>query len=103
MATIKKNTANSTEMKESWNTIRGAMRVFVKCFDNGTSISVGIGKKDGETWTNFYLPVYVSQSCKIELKEGLNLISVKNAFLSPFKRKDGTAGIQLVIAEASVI
>ena len=73
MATIKKNTANNTEMKESWNTIRGAMRVFVKCFDNGTSISVGIGKKDGETWTNFYLPVYVSQSCKIELKEGLNL------------------------------
>lgn len=103
MATIKKNTANNPEMKESWNTIRGAMRVYVKSFENGVSISVGIGKRDGEIWTNFYLPVYFSQNCNIAINEGLNLISVKNAFLSPFKKKDGTTGIQLVITEASII
>ena len=76
---------------------------FVKAFDNGVSISTSIGKKDGDTWFNFYLPVYLAKDCKIEVIEGLNTINVKNAFLSPFKRKDGSAGLQLVITEAETI
>ena len=103
MATFKKNSKPAETERETWNIIKGQMRVFVKVFDNGTSISTSIGKKDGDTWFNFYLPVYISKDCKIELLEGLNTINAKNAFLSPFKRKDGTAGLQLVITEAETI
>ena len=104
MASIKKNSKPAeTENRESWNIIKGQMRIFVKVFDNGTSISTSIGRKEGDSWFNFYLPVYLAKDCKIEVIEGLNTINVKNAFLSPFKRKDGTAGLQLVITEAETI
>ena len=104
MATVKKNSKPAeTENRESWNIIKGQMRIFVKVFDNCASISTSIGRKEGDSWFNFYLPVYLAKDCKIEVIEGLNTINVKNAFLSPFKRKDGTVGIQLVITEAETI
>lgn len=104
MATIKKNTAPAETPRETWNTIKGQMKLFVKCFSDGhTAVSTSIGRKDGDEWFNFYLPVYLSKECKIELIEGLNTINIKNSFLSPFKRKDGNASIQLVITEAENI
>lgn len=105
MATIKKaNSKPADTNRETWNIIKGQMRVYVKIFDDGgTSISTSIGRKDNDSWTNFYLPVYVSKECKITLNEGLNTINVKNAFLSAFKKKDGNAALQLVITEAENI
>lgn len=103
MAVIKKNnTTTGADGRETWNIIKGRMRVFVKVFEDGSnSISTSIGRKDGDTWLNFYLPVYVSKECKVELLEGLNTIDVNNAFLSARKTKEGTpTGIQLIITDA---
>ena len=105
MATIKKaNSKPADTNRETWNIIKGQMRVYVKIFDNGnTSISTSIGRKEGEAWSNFYLPIYVSKECNVTLNEGLNTINVKAAFLSTYKKKDGNAALQLVITESENI
>ena len=103
MATIKKKAA-ATEARETWNSITGTMKVYVKSFsDGGTSVSTSVGKKDGETWVNFYLPVYLSKACDVELEEGINTLDVKNAFLAVRKGKNESVGLQLVITTAEKI
>ena len=105
MANIKKaNNSKPADNRETWNIIKGQMRIFIKIFDDGsTSISTSIGRKDNDSWINFYLPVYIAKECKVDLVEGLNTINVKAAFLSAYKKKDGNAALQLVITEAENI
>lgn len=106
MATIKKAAPAAADFKESWNKITGKARVYVKTFDERTSISLSVGnKKSDGTWQNFYLPVVFAQACDITLVEGLNNIYIHNAFFTAREigKEEKRLVMYLMITEAEIM
>lgn len=76
------------EPKETWNDLKGQMRIYGNLFDEGKksermSWSVSIGRKrDDGSFSNYYLRVKFGKNASEPNTDGLHMIDVRSAFLS---------------------